>query len=44
MRDHGVLATVCGGHTIRLLLPFRAGEPELREVWQAVSRAAEATT
>ncbi len=41
MRDHGILVTVCSGHTIRLLLPFRAGEAELREVWQAVSRAAE---
>jgi acetylornithine/succinyldiaminopimelate/putrescine aminotransferase len=36
MRDHGILATVCAGHTIRLLLPYRAGEPELREVWQAL--------
>ena len=44
MRDHGILVTVCGGHTVRLLLPFRAGEPELREVWQAVSSAAEAST
>ncbi|MBA3548028.1 MAG: aspartate aminotransferase family protein [Nannocystis sp.] len=44
MRDHGILVTVCGGHTIRLLLPFRAGEAELREVWQAVSRAAELST
>ena len=43
MRDHGILVTVCGGHTVRLLLPFRAGEPELREVWQAVSSAAEAS-
>jgi acetylornithine/succinyldiaminopimelate/putrescine aminotransferase len=41
MRDHGILVTVCSGHTIRLLLPFRAGEAELREVWRAVSRAAE---
>ena len=43
MREHGVLVTVCGGHTVRLLLPFRAGEPELREVWQAVVAAAEAS-
>jgi acetylornithine/N-succinyldiaminopimelate aminotransferase len=41
MRDHGVLATVCAGHTIRLLLPYRAGEPELREVWDALCRALE---
>lgn len=44
MRDHGILVTVCAGHTVRLLLPYRAGEPELREVWRAVSRAAEAST
>ncbi len=41
MRDHGVLATVCAGHTIRLLLPYRAGEPELREVWSALCHALE---
>ncbi len=41
MRDHGVLATVCSGHTVRLLLPYRAAEPELREIWTAVTRAAE---
>ena len=41
MHDHGILATVCGGHTIRLLLPYRAGEPELREFWRALGRALE---
>ncbi len=41
MRDHAILATVCSGHTIRLLLPYRAGEAELREVWQAVRAATE---
>ncbi|PCC71000.1 acetylornithine aminotransferase [Nannocystis exedens] len=41
MRDHGVLVTVCGGHTIRLLLPYRAGADELREVWRAISRSLE---
>lgn len=42
MRDHGVLATVCGGNTIRLLLPYRAGLAELREVWRAIRGATEA--
>lgn len=42
MREHGVLVTVCGGHTIRLLLPYRAGPDELREVWRATCRAVEA--
>ena len=41
MRDHGILVTVCAGHTIRLLLPYRAGELELREVWQAIRHALE---
>jgi acetylornithine/N-succinyldiaminopimelate aminotransferase len=41
MRDHGVLVTVCSGHTIRLLLPYRAAEPELSEIWGAVCSAAE---
>lgn len=41
MRDHGVLVTVCGGHSIRLLLPYRAGPDELREVWQAITRSLE---
>jgi hypothetical protein len=41
MREHGILATVCSGHTIRLLLPYRAAEPELREFWRALGRALE---
>lgn len=41
MRDHGVLVTVCGGHTIRLLLPYRAGPAELREIWRAIARSTE---
>ncbi len=44
MRDHGILATVCSGHTIRLLLPYRAAEPELSEIWQAIVAAAEVST
>ena len=30
LRDHAILVTVCSGHTIRLLLPYRAAEAELR--------------
>jgi acetylornithine/N-succinyldiaminopimelate aminotransferase len=41
MREHGVLVTVCAGHTIRLLLPYRAGADELREVWRAITRSLE---
>jgi acetylornithine/succinyldiaminopimelate/putrescine aminotransferase len=41
MKDHGVLVTVCAGHTVRLLLPYRAGAAELREVWHAVRHALE---
>ena len=41
MRDHGILVTICSGHTVRLLLPYRAAAPELREIWTAVARAAE---
>ncbi|PRQ01344.1 aspartate aminotransferase family protein [Enhygromyxa salina] len=37
--EAGVLATTPGGHTLRLLLPYRAGETELREIWQAMARA-----
>ena len=36
MNDHRVLVTICGGHTVRLLFPYRAGEPELRTVWNAL--------
>jgi len=42
MRDHGVLVTVCGGDTIRLLFPYRAGREELREAWRAIKAATEA--
>jgi 4-aminobutyrate aminotransferase-like enzyme len=41
--DEAVLVTVCGGHTVRLLFPYAAGEPELREVWSALGRAIRAT-
>ena len=39
MHDHRVLVTICGGHTVRLLLPYRAGEPELRTIWSALAAA-----
>jgi acetylornithine/succinyldiaminopimelate/putrescine aminotransferase len=39
MRDQGVLVTICVGKTVRLLLPYRAGEPELRDIWIALGRA-----
>lgn len=35
----GVLVTTPGGHTVRLLLPYAAAEPELREIWAALARA-----
>ena len=34
----GVLVTICGGHTVRILLPYHAGETELREIWTALRR------
>lgn len=43
MPDHGVLVTVCGGHTVRSLLPYHAGEAELREFWDALRAALVAT-
>lgn len=45
MHEHGILVTVCGGHTIRLLLPYRAGQAELVEIWTALAKicAAERT-
>ncbi len=42
MHKHQILVTVCGGRTIRLLLPYRAAEPELRAIWQALGRCLEA--
>lgn len=44
MRDHAILVTVCSGHTVRLLLPYRAAEPELREIWRAVRASVEVST
>ncbi len=39
LADEGVLATTPGGHTIRLLLPYMAGEQILGEIWDAIARA-----
>ncbi len=43
MIDEGVLTTTPGYHTVRLLLPYAAGERELREFWAALRRALVAT-
>lgn len=41
--EAGVLATTPGGHTVRLLLPYVAGDAELREIWAALAQACAAT-
>lgn len=38
---YGLLATVCHGKTIRLLLPYGAGRPQLVEAWSILQRALE---
>jgi acetylornithine/N-succinyldiaminopimelate aminotransferase len=43
MIAEGVLTTTPGNHTVRLLLPYAAGEKELREFWAALRRALAAT-
>ncbi len=43
MNEHGILVTVCGGHTVRLLLPYRAGEAELRQIWRAIATSLQST-
>ncbi len=40
-REHTILVTVCGGHTIRLLLPYRAGREELQKIWRALAAASQ---
>jgi acetylornithine/N-succinyldiaminopimelate aminotransferase len=37
MQDQGVLVTLSGGTAIRLLLPYHAGETELREIWSTLA-------
>jgi acetylornithine/succinyldiaminopimelate/putrescine aminotransferase len=39
MQKLGVLVTICNGHTVRVLLPYAAGEAELRQVWATLRRA-----
>ena len=43
LRERGLLATTPGGHTVRLLLPYAAGEAELREAWSKLRDACSAT-
>jgi acetylornithine/N-succinyldiaminopimelate aminotransferase len=42
MPELGVLVTVCGGHTVRSLLPFFAGREELTKFWSTLKQALEA--
>ena len=37
LAEAGVLVTTPGGHTLRLLFPYGAGEPELHEFWRALA-------
>jgi acetylornithine/N-succinyldiaminopimelate aminotransferase len=37
LQDKGVLVTLSGGTAIRLLLPYHAGEAELREIWSTLA-------
>lgn len=39
MQQRGVLVTICNGHTVRVLLPYRAGAAELREIWTALRQS-----
>lgn len=39
MQEQGVLVTLSGGTAVRLLLPYHAGETELREIWSALGAA-----
>lgn len=43
LMDEGVLVTTPGGHTVRLLFPYAAGEAELSELWVKLGKACEAT-
>jgi acetylornithine/succinyldiaminopimelate/putrescine aminotransferase len=43
MMDQSILVTVCGGHTVRFLLPYWAGQDELREAWTGLRQALAAT-
>jgi acetylornithine/succinyldiaminopimelate/putrescine aminotransferase len=39
LQREGLLATICGGHTVRWLFPYGVGDEVLREAWQALGRA-----
>ena len=39
LAQRGVLVTTPGGHSVRLLLPYRAGKEELSEIWEALGDA-----
>ncbi|KIG15559.1 Acetylornithine aminotransferase [Enhygromyxa salina] len=43
LTEAGVLVTTPGAHTVRMLLPYRAGELELGEIWRGIARACAAT-
>ncbi len=43
MMDRGVLVTTPGGHTVRVLLPYRAGRAELEILWRTLAEAVAAT-
>ncbi len=36
MQAKGVLVTICGGHTVRILLPYHCGTTELRQIWSTL--------
>ena len=38
-QKHGMLVTVCAGKTVRLLLPYGAGESILAEAWRILGKA-----
>lgn len=44
LQDHGMLATICAGRTVRLLLPYGIGEPTLREAWRILRLALDQDT
>jgi acetylornithine/succinyldiaminopimelate/putrescine aminotransferase len=44
MMARGVLVTVPGAHTIRLLLPYFAGEAELGQIWDTLAQSIDATS
>jgi acetylornithine/succinyldiaminopimelate/putrescine aminotransferase len=43
LMEQGLLTTICGGHTIRLLMPYYADRTVLAEVWGKIKAAVAAT-